>query len=195
MPGRYGWTRATASVRVAAAEQVGLAVGLGAGHVDVAVARSGDAAADPSCSCTVVAAARTAGVAVGITVPDAFAETHDHAPLLARLDALTALAPDQITAGRRSARGHAAQRSTAAPGRGHPHQAGAVWRSPSGDHAGFGLANALTAMKSGVRRFEATVGGVDGRVAVEDLLHLVDSLEVDSAGRPRRGCRAKRPGR
>jgi hypothetical protein len=35
-------------------------------------------------------------------------------------------------------------------------------------------------MKSGVRRFEATLGGIDGQVSLEDLLNLVDSLEISS---------------
>ena len=39
-------------------------------------------------------------------------------------------------------------------------------------------ANALTALKSGVRRFDATLGGVDGVVALEDVLHLFEQLEV-----------------
>ncbi|MBA8956862.1 flavin reductase [Actinomadura namibiensis] len=43
---------------------------------------------------------------------------------------------------------------------------------------GLGLANALTAMKSGVRHFDATLGGVDGGLCAEDVLFLAERLEV-----------------
>ncbi|GAA0595572.1 flavin reductase [Actinomadura livida] len=43
---------------------------------------------------------------------------------------------------------------------------------------GLGLANALTAMKSGVRRFDVTLGGIDGGLCAEDLLFLADRLDV-----------------
>ncbi len=46
------------------------------------------------------------------------------------------------------------------------------------DRAGTATANALTALKSGVRRFDATLGGLDGAFALEDALHLFDQLEV-----------------
>jgi flavin reductase (DIM6/NTAB) family NADH-FMN oxidoreductase RutF len=46
------------------------------------------------------------------------------------------------------------------------------------DHAGLGSANALSALKSGVTVFDTTLGGVDGVLATEDVLHLLRMLEV-----------------
>ncbi|MFB4307436.1 flavin reductase [Actinomadura sp. GTD37] len=43
---------------------------------------------------------------------------------------------------------------------------------------GLGLANALTAMKSGVRSFDVTLGGVDGGLCAEDVLFLAARLDV-----------------
>ncbi|MGC4955999.1 flavin reductase [Actinomadura citrea] len=43
---------------------------------------------------------------------------------------------------------------------------------------GLGLANALTAMKSGVRSFDATLGGIDGGLCAEDVLFLAARLDV-----------------
>ena len=45
---------------------------------------------------------------------------------------------------------------------------------------GLGLVNALTAMKSGVHRFDVTLGGIDGGLCAEDLLFLADQLEIAS---------------
>lgn len=46
------------------------------------------------------------------------------------------------------------------------------------DQTGLGLANALTAMKSGVRCLDTTLGGIGTAIATEDALHLLDTLEV-----------------
>ena len=46
------------------------------------------------------------------------------------------------------------------------------------DRAGTATANALTALKSGVRRFDTTLGGLDHAFALEDALHHFDQLEV-----------------
>ncbi|MFA1547884.1 flavin reductase [Actinomadura chokoriensis] len=43
---------------------------------------------------------------------------------------------------------------------------------------GLGLANALTAMKSGVRDFDVTLGGIDGGLCAEDVLFLAARLDV-----------------
>lgn len=43
---------------------------------------------------------------------------------------------------------------------------------------GLGLANALTAMKSGVRSFDVTLGGVDGGLCAEDVLFLAARLDI-----------------
>lgn len=45
---------------------------------------------------------------------------------------------------------------------------------------GLGLANALTAMKSGVRHFDVTLGGLDDGLCAVDLLFLAARLEVAS---------------
>ncbi|GAA3228214.1 flavin reductase [Dactylosporangium siamense] len=46
------------------------------------------------------------------------------------------------------------------------------------DRHGLGLVNALTAMKSGVRHFDTTLGGIDGVLACEDVQFLADRLGV-----------------
>jgi flavin reductase (DIM6/NTAB) family NADH-FMN oxidoreductase RutF len=46
------------------------------------------------------------------------------------------------------------------------------------DRSGLAAANALTVLKSGVRRIDASLGGIDGSFALEDVLHLCDQLEV-----------------
>lgn len=43
---------------------------------------------------------------------------------------------------------------------------------------GLGMANALTAMKSGVRHFDVTLGGIDGGLCAEDVLFLAARLGV-----------------
>ncbi|GAA4080381.1 flavin reductase [Nonomuraea soli] len=43
---------------------------------------------------------------------------------------------------------------------------------------GMGLVNALIAMKSGVSRFDTTLGGLDGALPAEDLLLLAGQLDV-----------------
>ncbi|WP_157964085.1 flavin reductase [Actinocorallia populi] len=47
------------------------------------------------------------------------------------------------------------------------------------DRAGLGLANALTAMKSGVRHFDVTLGGLDDGLCSVDLLFLASRLGVE----------------
>ncbi|MDX6744367.1 flavin reductase [Actinocorallia sp. A-T 12471] len=49
------------------------------------------------------------------------------------------------------------------------------------EHAGLGLANALTAMKSGVRHFDVTLGGLDDGLCAVDVLFLATRLDVASA--------------
>ncbi len=169
---------ATASVRVSAPEQVPLAAGLGAGHLDIQVTSL--SAADTVQR--VVEAARSAGLGIGITLVDAFSSAADEAHedrVLAQLDRLCSLGPDQVTLDDADAAAtplSVRRLLQEAVTRSRPVPLALVLADP----AGLGLANALTAMKSGVRLFEATLGGVDGRVALEDLLHLVDSLEIVS---------------
>ncbi|MER5319007.1 flavin reductase [Streptosporangium roseum] len=45
---------------------------------------------------------------------------------------------------------------------------------------GIGMVNALIAMKSGVRLFDTTLGGVDGALPGEDVLFLAEQLNVAS---------------
>ncbi|GAB2839196.1 hypothetical protein GCM10022221_43400 [Actinocorallia aurea] len=49
------------------------------------------------------------------------------------------------------------------------------------ENAGLGLANALTAMKSGVRHFDVTLGGLDDGLCAVDVLFLATRLDVASA--------------
>ncbi|MCF2531555.1 flavin reductase [Yinghuangia soli] len=60
------------------------------------------------------------------------------------------------------------------------------------EHNGLGLANALTAMKSGVRMFDTTLGGVDGRLSTEGLLYLAARLDISSVTDPTAIARAAR---
>ncbi|MEQ6903301.1 flavin reductase [Nocardioides sp. YIM 152588] len=46
------------------------------------------------------------------------------------------------------------------------------------DRDRLGLVKAITALKSGVRHFDATLAGLDTAVATEDLIRLLDELEV-----------------
>lgn len=49
------------------------------------------------------------------------------------------------------------------------------------DSNALGLANALTALKSGVSRFDTSIGGIGGELAAEDLLYLADRLTVTTS--------------
>lgn len=48
------------------------------------------------------------------------------------------------------------------------------------DRDRLGLVKALTALKSGVRHFDSTLGGLDGAVATEDLVRLLDEVDVET---------------
>ncbi|CAM3257606.1 flavin reductase [Nocardioides dubius] len=48
------------------------------------------------------------------------------------------------------------------------------------DRDRLGLVKAITALKSGVRHFDATLAGLDGAVATEDLIRLLEEVDVDS---------------
>jgi flavin reductase (DIM6/NTAB) family NADH-FMN oxidoreductase RutF len=47
------------------------------------------------------------------------------------------------------------------------------------DRDRLGLVKALTALKSGVCHFDTTLAGLDGAVATEDLVRLLEEMEVD----------------
>lgn len=48
------------------------------------------------------------------------------------------------------------------------------------DRDRLGLVKAITALKSGVRHFDTTLGGLDGAVATEDLIRLLEEVDVDT---------------
>jgi len=123
-----------------------------------------------------VAAARAAGCTAVGRVPDAFGAGR-RAEALAAVGVLAAAGCDEIALDEGD--GHADPLTVrellcdAVPaGRGTP------LRVRLSDRAGLGLANALTAMKSGVRHFDVTLGGLDGGLCSVDLLFLASRLEV-----------------
>ena len=52
------------------------------------------------------------------------------------------------------------------------------------DRDRLGLVKALTALKSGVTHFDTTLGGLDGAVATEDLVRLLETLDVTTPADP-----------
>lgn len=52
------------------------------------------------------------------------------------------------------------------------------------DRDRLGLVKALTALKSGVTHFDTTLGGLDGAVATEDLIRLLETLDVTTPADP-----------
>jgi isopropylmalate/homocitrate/citramalate synthase len=125
----------------------------------------------------IVPAARELGLAVSVTIRSAFEGDPDG--VLATCEQLTALGVDEICLDDSA--------SLANPLSVRTFLQEAVSRTrPTpvalrlGDGSGLALANALTALKSGVRRFHATLGGLDGVASLEDLLYLIATLEVDA---------------
>ena len=164
----------TASALVATPEHVEAAAALGVGVVEVAVAA--DAAAAEAAR-PVIEAAHERGLAVSALIAGFF--SGDPAAALDACAALAALGADEICLD--DAEGAATPLSVRellqeAVSRTKP----APLSVRLGDQSGLALANALTALKSGVRRFHATLGGVDGVVALEDVLYLVSTLEVEA---------------
>ncbi|MBM9459193.1 flavin reductase [Nocardioides sp. zg-536] len=49
------------------------------------------------------------------------------------------------------------------------------------DRDRLGLVKAITALKSGVRHFDTTLAGLDGAVATEDLIRLLEEVDVDTS--------------
>ncbi len=124
-------------------------------------------------------AARRAGLTTVAHVPDAFAEDRGH-HVVAEAAGLAELGCDEIALeeGGRAATPIAVRRllQDVASATG-----GAPLRVGLRERHGIGLVNALVAMKSGVRHFDTTLGGVDGALPAEDLLFLAGELEVASA--------------
>ncbi|WP_104106282.1 flavin reductase [Nocardioides sp. 616] len=48
------------------------------------------------------------------------------------------------------------------------------------DRDRLGLVKAIIALKSGVRHFDTTLAGIDGAVATEDLIRLLEEVDVDT---------------
>jgi flavin reductase (DIM6/NTAB) family NADH-FMN oxidoreductase RutF len=123
-----------------------------------------------------IAAARTRGLAVVGRVSDVFAPGRE-AAVLAAVDRLAAAGCAEIALDEgaeaaspllvRNVLQEAVARARPVPLRVRLREA-----------YGLGLANALTAMKSGVRSFDVTLGGIDGGLCAEDLLFLADRLDV-----------------
>lgn len=142
--------------------------------------RSADVVVTPGDSASVAAAvaARTADGAdlERVVVQHGFAhELHDS--VLETADALAVAGFTQIVLDDTSADANpliVRQRLVDVGARIKPAMAGVRLR----DHAGLGLANALSALKSGVTRFDTTLGGVDGVLATEDVLYLFSLLNI-----------------
>ncbi|WP_187414483.1 flavin reductase [Nonomuraea sp. PA05] len=163
---------ATASGLVVRPGQVADVVAAGAGAVEF---RASDTGAGTG---ALVGAAREAGLTVVARLPDAFA-TGGERRVVAEVARLAALGCDEIALeeGRSPAtplrlRKLLQEAATVA--------GGAALRVALRERHGIGLVNALVAMKSGVWRFDTTLGGVDGALPAEDVLFLAGELEVTS---------------
>ncbi|MFI0350261.1 flavin reductase [Actinomadura sp. 9N407] len=123
-----------------------------------------------------IGAARERGLAVVGRVPDAFAPARE-AEVLAAADRLVAAGCAEVALDEgpeaasplqvRNLLQEAVPRTRPVPLRVRLREA-----------YGLGPANALTAMKSGVRHFDATLGGIDGGLCAEDVLFLAARLGV-----------------
>lgn len=163
----------TASALVWRADQVPAAADLGVGVVEVLLSPGAGLDGVPQ----IVPAARERELAVSVTIRSAFERSPDD--VLATCEQLSALGVDEICLDDSA--------SLANPLTVRTFLQEAVSRTrPTplalrlGDASGLALANALTALKSGVRRFHATLGGLDGITPLEDLLYLIAALEVDA---------------
>jgi len=125
-----------------------------------------------------VRAARQAGLTTVVHLADAFDERRAGA-VVAVVGRLAELGCDEI--------GLAEDGIAASPlrvrellGDAAPAAGSAALRVRLRERDGIGLVNALVAMKSGVRRFDTTLGGVDGHLSAEDVLALAAELNVAS---------------
>ncbi|MFG2246495.1 flavin reductase [Spirillospora sp. NPDC048823] len=131
---------------------------------------------DGPCAPDLVRAARLRGLAAVGRVPDAF-RADRHAAVLAAVDRFAEAGCAEIALDEGPA--------AASPLRVRDVLQDAVARTRPltqrvrlRESRGLGLVNALTAMKSGVRHFDVTLGGVDGGLCAEDVLFLAAQLEV-----------------
>ncbi|GAA3613345.1 hypothetical protein GCM10022419_118100 [Nonomuraea rosea] len=179
---------ATASALITRPEQVADVAAAGAGVVEFRAKEHGPAPeAAPRAGmvefraeehCPILEAAQRAGLVTVANLPDAFAAGREHR-VVAQVARLAALGCDEIAL---EEGGSAAtplqvrrviQEAAAVAG-------GAALRVGLRERHGIGLVNALVAMKSGVWRFDTTLGGVDGALPAEDVLFLAGELEVAS---------------
>jgi len=163
----------TATAVVATPEHVTKAAELGIGVAEIVTDVNGDLAGIES----LVAAAKNAELAVSVTLRNIFAADQEDA--IAACERVSALGVDEICLDDTT--------SSANPLSMRLFLQEAVPRVRPvplalrlGDSTGLALANALTALKSGVRRFHATLGGLDGVSPLEDLLYLIATLEVSA---------------
>ncbi|WP_327011249.1 flavin reductase [Dactylosporangium sp. NBC_01737] len=165
--------RATATALVATADEVADAALGGAGVLEVP---AGDAATTKH----ILDEARRYDMTATCWLPDAFAPGRATGVLDA-VDMLAALGCDEIgldegaeAASPRQVRALLQDATVRASTRPQP----VSLRVRLRDRHGLGLVNALTAMKSGVRHFDTTLGGIDGVLACEDVQFLADRLGV-----------------
>ena len=115
---------------------------------------------------------------VRVTVLDAFAPDH-HDAVIEAVESVVAVGADEVVLDDTSAHANPLTlrlRLIDAVASAKP----AIVTVRLRDHAGLGMANALTALKTGVRSFDATLGGIDGTLAAEDLLYLCGLLDISS---------------
>ncbi|GAA4928138.1 flavin reductase (DIM6/NTAB) family NADH-FMN oxidoreductase RutF [Nonomuraea thailandensis] len=126
-----------------------------------------------------VRAARRAGMTVVGRLPDAFAAGREEY-VVAEVARLAGLGCDEVALEEGASPAtplrlrHLLQEAAVAAG-------DAALRVGLRERHGIGLVNALVAMKSGVWRFDTTLGGVDGALPAEDVLLLAGELEVAGA--------------
>ncbi|MDG6103648.1 flavin reductase [Dactylosporangium aurantiacum] len=169
--------RRTATALVATADEVADAALGGAGVLELP---AGDTSGGAAGTRHILEEARRYDMTAACWLPDAFAPARA-GEVLAAVDALAALGCDEIgldegaeAASPRQVRAllqDATVRASTSP---RP----VSLRVRLRDRHGLGLVNALTAMKSGVRHFDTTLGGIDGVLACEDVQFLADRLGV-----------------
>jgi len=181
----------SASVRdsglLAALDARGIAAGgalLASADAGLVIAEHHAITVDPIDAASVTAAreavASTTGndAKVRVTVLDAFAPDH-HDAVIETVEAVVAVGADEVVLDDTSAHANPLTlrlRLIDAVASAKP----AIVTVRLRDHAGLGMANALTALKTGVRSFDATLGGIDGTLAAEDLLYLCGLLDISS---------------
>ncbi|MFI6481808.1 flavin reductase [Nonomuraea sp. NPDC050663] len=156
---------ATASVVVRDPGDVRRAAAMGVGVVEFDAGEPGGDA--------VPEAARRAGLTAVAHLGDAFAP-HRAEHVLASVTRLAEAGCDEIAL----AEGGSAATPMHVRALLGDADAGAALRVGLRGGDGMGLVNALIAMKSGVSRFDTTLGGLDGALPAEDLLLLAGQLDV-----------------